>query len=129
MEDIENMVKTTLSQIEKVLSSKTVVGEPISVGDTTLIPLLSVGFGFGAAGGGATKADAKQVGDAPKTGTSGTGGAGGLRPIAIIVIDKEGVRIEPIKSSVAAAIEKLSEKVPSVVEKIADKWGERKKEQ
>jgi uncharacterized spore protein YtfJ len=129
MEDIENMVKTTLSQIEKVLSSKTVVGEPISVGDTTLIPLLSVGFGFGAAGGGAAKPDAKLAGEAPKTGTSGTGGAGGLRPIAIIVIDKEGVRIEPIKSSVAAAIEKLSEKVPGVVEKIADKWGERKKEQ
>jgi len=128
MEDIENMVKTTISQIEKVLSSKTVVGEPITVGDTVLIPLLSVGFGFGAAGGGGTKPDLKQAGEVAKTGTSGTGGGGGLHPIAIIVIDKEGVRIEPIKSSVAAAIEKLGEKIPGVVEKIADKWGERKKE-
>ena len=126
MEDIENMVKTTLSQIEKVLSSKTVIGEPITVGETTLIPLLSVGFGFGAAGGG--KGDAKNPNDSIKGGTGGTGGAGGMRPIAIIVIDKEGVRIEPIKSSMAAAIEKLSEKVPGVVERIADKWGERKKE-
>jgi len=125
MEDIENMVKTTLSQIERVLSSKTVVGEPITVGETTLIPLLSMGFGFGAAGG-AGKADAKQGNEGLK---GGTGGAGGMRPIAIIVIDKDGVRIEPIKSSVAAAIEKLSDKVPGVVEKIADKWGERKKEQ
>jgi uncharacterized spore protein YtfJ len=125
MEDIENMVKTTLSQIERVLSSKTVVGEPITVGETTLIPLLSMGFGFGAAGG-AGKADAKQGNEGL---TGGTGGAGGMRPIAIIVIDKEGVRIEPIKSSVAAAIEKLGEKVPGVVEKIADRWGERKKEQ
>lgn len=127
MEDIENMVKTTLAQIEKVLSSKTVVGEPITVGETTLIPLLSMGFGFGAAGGGTNKSEAKSDVDAG-SGTSGTGGAGGLRPVAIIVIDKEGVRIEPIKSSVAAAIEKLGEKVPGVMEKIADKWGEHKKE-
>ena len=125
MEDIEIMVKTTLSQIERVLSSKTVVGEPITVGETTLIPLLSMGFGFGAAGG-AGKADTRQGNEGLK---GGTGGAGGMRPIAIIVIDKDGVRIEPIKSSVAAAIEKLSDKVPGVVEKIADKWGERKKEQ
>jgi len=41
---------------------------------------------------------------------------------------KDGVRIEPIKSSVAAAIEKLGDKVPDIVEKIADKWGEKKKE-
>jgi len=120
MEDIENMVKTTLSQIEKVLSSKTVVGEPITVGDTTLIPLLSVGFGFGAGGTGKSDAAAHPGG--------GTGGAGGLKPIAIIVVDKDGVRIEPIKSSVAAAIEKLGEKMPDVVERLADKWGEKKKE-
>ncbi len=124
MEDVENMVKTTISQIEKVLSSKTVIGEPINVGETTLIPLLSMGFGFGAAGG-TGKTDARQSGDGLK---GGTGGAGGMRPIAIIVIDREGVRIEPIKSSVAAALEKLGEKIPGVVEKIADKWGERKKE-
>jgi len=125
MEDVENMVKTTISQIEKVLSSKTVVGDPITVGETTLIPLLSVGFGFGAAGGGK---NAAKPGEGPKGGTGGAGGAGGLRPIAIIVIDKDGVKIEPIRSSMAAAIEKLSEQVPGVVEKIADKWGERKKE-
>lgn len=126
MEDIENMVRTTLSQIEKVLNSKTVVGDPLTVGDTVLVPLLSMGFGFGAAGG-RGKGDAKQSAEGSSRG-SGTGGGGGMKPIAIIVIDKDGVRIEPIKSGVAAAFEKLSDKAPGIVEKITDKWGEHKKE-
>ena len=51
MEVVENLVKTTLGEIEKVLSTRTVVGEPITIQGTTLIPLISIGFGFGAGGG------------------------------------------------------------------------------
>ena len=51
MEVAQNLVKTTLEEIEKVLSTKTVVGEPMTVEGVTLIPLISVGFGFGAGGG------------------------------------------------------------------------------
>jgi len=51
VEVVENLVKTTLGEIEKVLSTKTVVGEPITVEGATIIPLISIGFAFGAAGG------------------------------------------------------------------------------
>jgi uncharacterized spore protein YtfJ len=124
MDDIEKLVKTTLGEIEKVLDSKTVVGEPIVIEDTTLIPLMSVGFGF-AAGGGSGKGETKEN---TEGGGSGSGGGAGVRPIAIIVIDKDGVRIEPIKGGISAAIEKLSETIPDVAAKITEKWGDRKKE-
>jgi uncharacterized spore protein YtfJ len=124
MDDVEKLVRTTLGEIEKVLDSKTVVGEPITIEGTTLIPLMSVGFGF-AAGGGSGKAETKE---AMESGASGSGGGAGVRPIAIIVIDKDGVRIEPIKGGMAAAIEKLSETIPDAAAKITEKWGARKKE-
>jgi len=124
MEDIEKLVKTTLGEIEKVLDSKTVVGEPITIEGTTLIPLMSVGFGF-AAGGGSGKGETK---DTTEGGGSGSGGGAGVRPIAIIVIDKDGVRIEPIKGGMATAIEKLSETIPDIAAKLTERWGERKKE-
>jgi uncharacterized spore protein YtfJ len=124
MDDVEKLVKTTLGEIEKVLDSKTVVGEPITIEGTTLIPLMSVGFGF-AAGGGSGKGETKETTDG---GGSGSGGGAGLRPIAIIVIDKDGVRIEPIKGGMATAIEKLSETMPDIAARITEKWGERKKE-
>lgn len=126
-DDIEKLVKTTLGEIEKVLGSKTVVGEPVTVGESTIIPLLSIGFGFGGAGG-------SGAGDAKKRegaeGMAGGGGAGGgVKPIAVIIIDKDGARIESIKGGMASALEKIGESVPRVMEKFADKLGERTKEQ
>ena len=51
MEIVENLVKTSLGEVEKVLSARTVVGDPITVEGITLIPVISVGFAFGAGGG------------------------------------------------------------------------------
>ena len=124
MEIVENLVKTTLGEIEKVLSTKTVVGEPITVEGATLIPLISAGFGFGAAGG-EGKGEAKQKGEGSG---GGTGGGAWVKPIAMVIIDKEGVRIEPIRGGLATTIEKLGEAIPRMVEKSMEKWAERKKE-
>ncbi len=123
MEDIERLVKTTLGEIEKVLGSKTVVGDAITIDGTTLIPLLSVGFGFGAGGGGSNKSDSK-IGEGMG---EGTGGAAGVKPIAMIVIDKDGVRIEPIKTGVASALDKFTDKMPDLMEKFMNKWAEKEK--
>ena len=77
MEIVENLVKTTLGEIEKVLSTKVVVGEPLVIQDTTLVPLISVGFGFGA-GGGQGKGESKQKGEGSG---GGTGGGAWVRPV------------------------------------------------
>ncbi len=124
MEIVESLTKTTLGEIEKVLTTRTVVGEPITIEGTTLIPLISIGFGFGA-GGGSGKGEAKQQGEG--TG-GGTGGGAWVRPKALVIIDKDGVRIEPIPGSISTAIEKIGEAVPKMVENVAGKWTERKKE-
>jgi uncharacterized spore protein YtfJ len=126
-EDVQSLVTTTLGEIEKVLGSKTVVGEPIIIGETTLIPLISVGFGFGG-GGGTGKGEGKQQAEGFGEGLGGGGGAGGgVKPIAVIVVDKDGARIEPIRGGMATAIEKLGETVPEMMSRFAEKWGEHKK--
>ena len=51
MEHVESLLKATLTKLERLLSTRTVVGEPIVVEGSTLIPLVAVGFGFGAGGG------------------------------------------------------------------------------
>ena len=123
MEDVERLVKTTVGEIEKVLGSKTVVGDPITLEGTTLIPLISMGFGFGAAGGASGKSEVK----GNEGGGEGTGGAAGVKPIAVIIIGKDGVRIEPIKTGVASALDKFTEKMPNLMEKLMDRWMEKEK--
>ncbi|MFC2032120.1 GerW family sporulation protein [Chloroflexota bacterium] len=129
MEIVENLVKTTLGEIEKVLTTRTVVGEPMTLEGATLIPLVSVGFGFGA-GGGEGKGEAKQKSEGA---AGGTGGGAWVKPIAVVIIDKEGVRIEPIRGGLATAIEKIGVTIPHMVEKSMDtfmaKWEERKKKE
>lgn len=124
MAEVESVVKTTLEEIEKVLSTKTVVGEPITIEGNTLIPLISIGFGFGALAG--TGMGKMQKGEGSG---AGTGGGAGVKPVAVIIINKEGVKIEPIMGSMATAIERIGEAVPKSIENFVEKWWERKKEE
>lgn len=105
MKDVETLFTKAISEIERMLNTKTVVGEPIVVEGNTLIPLVSVGFGFGVGGGEGT--DPKKGGG---TG-GGTGGGGGVKPVAMIVVNKDGVRIESIKGGAASVLEKVAETV------------------
>jgi uncharacterized spore protein YtfJ len=111
MKDVENLFGKAIGEIERMINTKTVVGDPIVVDGNTLIPLVSVGFGFGV-GAGEGKDPSKGAG----TG-GGTGGGGGVKPVAMIVVNKDGVRIESIKGGTASALEKVAEKVAETVGK------------
>lgn len=126
MEVVESLIKTTLGEIEKLLSTKTVVGEPMNIEGFTLIPLLNIGFGFGAAGG-TGREDDRRKGEGM---AGGTGGGAVVMVTAVIIVDKQGVRIEPVKGAISSTIEKLGETIPATmekgIEKVAEKWAERK---
>jgi uncharacterized spore protein YtfJ len=105
MEEIEKLFDKAVAEIERMLNTKTVVGEPITVEGNTLIPLVNVGFGFGVGGGRGTE---------PQKGAGqggGTGGGGGVKPVALIIINADGVRVEPIKSGTASVFEKIAETI------------------
>ena len=113
--EIENLFKTTLDEVEKVLNTKTVVGQPIEVAGNTIIPLVAIGFGFG--GGGAGK-DPKNA--AAEGAGAGTGAGGGVKPVALIIVDKAGnVRVEPVGSA-ASIVENVGEAVAKVMKAKTD---------
>lgn len=119
-DEVKDLLKSNLEEIEKVLSTKTVVGEPTVIGDTTLIPLISVGLTVGAGGGSGTDTKGGAGG-----GGIGTGGHAGIKPVGMVIIDKSGIRVEGIKGGMASAMEKFADTIPQTVER----WRSEKKEE
>lgn len=108
-QDIKSLLEAASKELSTILSSNTVVGAPMELHGRTIIPLLSVGFGSGLGAG---------KGADPKKGEGGGSGvacAGGVRPVALLISDKDGVRVEPIKSGAASAAERVAETVGNMI--------------
>ena len=118
MEEVEKLFKSSTEEMEKLLTAKSVVGEPIVVNGHTIVPLLSLGFGFGAGGGGGKGKD-KNNHDGEGSG-GGTGGGGGVKPVAVVVISKDGVRVEPIQGP-PSGLEKLGAAIGTAMHKRGEK--------
>ena len=104
-----NSVMTSLLKgVDSVLSTKTVVGETINVGDTILVPLVDVSFGLGAGAGNQDKKN------------KGGGGVGGkMSPSAILVIQNGKTKLVNIKQQ--DGLTKILDMVPDLVDKFTHK--------
>ena len=110
---VEETIKEIAGELERIASTKTVVGDPITAADKTIIPISKISMGFGAGGG-----EGKRE---KESGYGGGGGAGAkIEPIAFIVVSKEDTRIFRVseKSDVGKFLEAVPEIVPEIMEKI-----------
>ena len=109
--ELNNNIGKMFEQMEGFVSSKTVVGEPIQAGESTLIPLVDVSFGMG---GGSTGADG---GETPKKEDKSVGGLGAkIKPSAVLVITDGNVQLVNIKHQ--DSVNKLIDMIPSITSKI-----------
>jgi len=109
----ESYIKALAEELSNVISTETVIGEPIIYEDKVLIPVTKLGFAIGSGSG---KSSSKEAGG---EGTGG-GGGGGVEPIALIAVFKnisgpEGVQILPLK-----APSKMPEVIEKAIEYFAD---------
>lgn len=109
---VSDLIKNVMGEIENVMQTRTVVGDPISAGEFTVIPVSKVSFGFGAGGGGK---ELKSKGGSGE----GVGGGWSIEPVAFIVVGKEGARLYSIKHEESLA-GRLIDLAPKVAEKVKD---------
>lgn len=107
-ENLKDTMGSLFDGMEGFLTSKTVVGEPIYIKDTIILPLVDVSFGMGAGAFSGEKQD-----------KSGGGIGGKMTPSAVLVIKDGQTKLVNIKNQ--ETIVKLLDMVPDVIDRFAGK--------
>ncbi len=103
--NISGSLEALCQRLDEFVSTKTVVGEAITIGDIVLLPLIEVAFGMGV---GAGEVDKKN---------NEAGGMGAkITPSAVIAISNGNVQLINIKNQ--DAVNKLIDMVPGVINKL-----------
>ena len=101
-------VESLFKGMDSFITTKTVVGDAIHIGDTIILPLVDVSFGVAA---GAFSQDKKN---------NGAGGMGGkIMPSAVLVIHNGITRMISVERN--SGIEKILDMVPDFVDKFVSK--------
>lgn len=106
---VDNSFSNTMGSLFKgmdsFITSKTVVGDAITVGDTIILPLIDVSFGVA---GGAFTEDGKK--------NNGGGGMGGkMSPSAVLVIQNGSTKLVNVKNQ--DGVTKILDMVPDLINK------------
>ena len=105
--NISNVMDSLIKNMEHLVGSKTVIGEPVKVGDATIIPLVDVSFGVAAGAG------YKANGSKKDTGLGGMNAK--LSPSAILMIQDGHARMISVKDT--NSVSKIADLIPELIDK------------
>ena len=115
------ILETTIEKVKNLVNVSTIIGEPIHVDDTTIIPASKVTYGFASGGSDFPSKSNSQV-------FGGGGGAGvTIVPVAFLVIQDGEVTLKHITAYDNAA-ERVVNLVPEMFDKVTSAINKNKKE-
>jgi uncharacterized spore protein YtfJ len=107
--NVVDILQAVVGELKDVARSETIIGEPVTVGNKTVIPIVKISFGFGAGGG--------QGDDSKRTGFGGGGGGGArIEPAAFIIMDESGVSQLPAGKG---KWDTIIDAIPNIAKKIS----------
>ena len=106
-------MESTLDKMRDMVDVSTIIGEPVVTGNTTLIPVSKVSYGFTSGG---TDLPSKQ--NAELFGGAGGGGIS-ITPVAFIVIENGKCRMMQINNYTSSADRAIA-MIPELVDKLTE---------
>lgn len=110
---VNKIMENTLEKMRQMVDTSTIIGDPIVTGDTTLVPVSKVSYGFTSGG---TDLPSKSNAE-----LFGGGGGGGItiQPVAFIVIEKGKCRMMQINNYTSSADRAIA-MIPELVDKVTE---------
>ncbi len=102
-----------LQRLKNLATTETVIGQPVEIGDLTLVPVIKLSVGF-AAGGGEGKGEKDKI-TAGNGMIGGGGGGASISPVGFIAFDGETIKFIGVGKG---KIETLVETVPELLKKV-----------
>ena len=113
---LPNMLENTIAKIREMVDVNSVVGEPITTGDVTIIPISKISIGLG---GGGSDFVTKNTNTQDNPFGGGVGAGVKVTPVAFLVIKEGSVRMLPVATPANTTADRLVEMVPDTLDKIA----------
>lgn len=113
---INEILGTTMEKVRAMADVNTLIGDPIVVGDVTLIPVSKLSFGF--AGGGSDFTTKSQKAEQSNPFGGGSGASAKLEPIAFLIVKGDNVRLLPASPAPGNSVDRVIEMVPDVLDKV-----------
>ncbi|MGN0521786.1 MAG: GerW family sporulation protein [Eubacterium sp.] len=110
---VNKIMENTLEKMRQMVDVSTIIGEPMVTGDTTLIPVSKVSYGFTSGG-----TDLPNKSNAELFGGGGGGGIT-ITPVAFIVIQDNKCRMMQINNYTSSADRAIA-MIPDLVDKLTE---------
>ena len=117
--DIQQILDSVSGNLGDVANGEAVMGSPIKLGDTTIIPVSRMSVAFGA-GGGEGEGPKMEKGGGEGQG-HGAGGGAKIRPVAVIAITPEGINVLPIADR-KGKLDAILERIPGFVDEMKKRF-------
>lgn len=115
MSNLNNNLTSLFDRLEDFVSSKTVVGQPITIGETIILPLIDVSFGLGAVG---QEQDGSNTDKKSSEDKQGLASGAKMTPSAVIVINQKTSDVQLVNVKNQDSLNKLIDMAPGLISKI-----------
>jgi len=120
-QSIQDVLSVSMERLKQLVDVNTIIGDPITVGENTIIiPISKVSFGFASGGSDFPSSQKELFG-------GGSGGGATIQPLGFIVVANGDVKLLQFATSNNTA-DKVVNLVPELIDKVSAMFPKKKEE-